>query len=112
MLTEATAKIGTAPETAVGGNLSDGTLRIIDKNLGCIVQTQLQDIAGNLGVSAALSEDGAHTLLGKLEAIHDSLAFEAGVEVEAVTHDYFVDVPEELLVGERIKVVGGDGRVK
>lgn len=54
MLAEAVAEVGAAAETAVGGNLCHGALRLVDQQVGGIFQTQLQDILVELDIVAAL----------------------------------------------------------
>ena len=54
----------------------------------------------------ALGEDGTHAFLRQLEAIHDDLALELGVEEEFFAYDDIVDILEELLVGKCVEVIG------
>ncbi len=81
VLTEAAAEIGTAAKAAVGSNLHDAALRVIGQKVSCIVQAHLLDIAGQFSVPATLGENGTHAFLGQLEAVHDGLSFEAGIQI-------------------------------
>ena len=81
MQAEASAEVGAPAETAGGGNLDDGVLGLFDQQAGGVFETQLQGIVVEPGMVAALGENGAHTLLRQLEAVHDGLASEIGIEV-------------------------------
>ncbi len=100
MLAEAVAEVGAAAETAVGGNLCDGTLRLVDQQVGGIFKSQLQDILIELDMLAAFGEDGAHAVLRQLEAVHDGLAIETGIKEKSLVHHNLVDMQEQLFVGE------------
>ena len=82
MLTKAVAEIGAATETTVGSYLHNAPVWLFYQQFGCILQTQLLDVAGELGVVATLGEDGTHTLFRKLEAVHNSLTLKFGVKEE------------------------------
>ena len=80
MLTETVAEIGIAAETALGGYLNNTPVGLFDEQVGSMVQTQLLNIAVQLGMFTAFGENGTDTLLRQLEAVHDGLTPEFGVE--------------------------------
>ena len=84
MLAEAIAEVGVATKTAIGGNLRDGAIRIVDEQMGGILQAQLQYILIQSDIIATLREHGTHALLRQLEAVHDGLAPEIGIEEEVL----------------------------
>lgn len=63
VVTETVAEISAAAEATVGSYLHNVLVGLFDQQLGCIIQTQLLDVAGQLGVVAALGENGTHALL-------------------------------------------------
>jgi len=109
-LTETVAEIGVAAETALGGYLNNTPVGLFDEQVGGIVQTQLLNIAVQLGMFTAFGENGTDALLRQLEAVHDGLTPELGVEEEFFAYDNLVDVLEELFVGLDV-CVGDNGRL-
>ncbi len=71
-----------------------------------MIQTKPQNIAVHLRKLAALGENGSDALLRKLEAVHDGLTTELGVEEELFVHNDIADVLEELVVGEILLLRG------
>ena len=114
-LAEALAEIGVTGETTDFGYLGDIHIRLTGHEEGGILQTQLLQIVGDLGILATLGEGVTHTLLRQLEAVHDGLAVHIRVEEQAFAHDDIVDMLEQLLIGQRIQicyVAGGDRLLK
>ena len=109
-LAEALTVIAVTAETALVGHLRDALIGIVGEQYGRIFQAQLLGVVGELSILAAFSEDGTYALFRKLEAVHDGLALEPGIEKEPFTHNDIVDMLEQLLVGKGVEVgyvVGG-----
>ena len=77
---------------------------MFSKEFGCVFQTELLDVVAQFGVITAFGEHGTDALLRQIEAIHDSLTFELGIEEQLFAHDDLVDMLEQLLIGECIEV--------
>ena len=109
MLTEATAEIRRTAEATVGGNLHNTHIGLRHQQHGRIVKTELLQVVADAAILASLGEDAAHTILRQMEALHDGLALEVGVEEELFAHHDIVDTLKELLVGQRI-IIGHLGQ--
>ena len=99
MLAETVAEVGAAAKTAVGGNLHDGLVGPFQKQLGGIIQTQLQDVGAHLAMFAAFGEDAAYAFLRQVESLHDGIPPEFGITEEMFADDDVVDILIQLLVG-------------
>ena len=103
MLAEAVAEVIVTAETAFLGYLHDAALGLLKEQVGSILQSLVLDIVGQF-TRLALGEDGSHTVFRELEASHDSLTVEHGVEEEPFTLDGLCDVLVELFVSHRAEV--------
>lgn len=108
MLTETATKVSTTVETAVGGYLRKTFLGLFNQLVGSTFQTQQLHVTGHIIMFAAFRENGSHTLFRQLEAVHNGLTPEPGVEKQFFAHNHLIDLLEELFLAGGIEI--GDCR--